>query len=61
MSKNSKNAQRIKAARDRKGVKGPAKTVCLNKKPRAWFRLGDNNRPKKPGERKTVDKQAQSE
>ena len=61
MSKNNKNARKIKEARARKGQKGPARTVCLNSKPRAWFRLGDNNRPKKPGDRKTVDKQAQSE
>lgn len=61
MSKNNKNARKIKAAKDRKGVKGPARTSCLNSKPRAWFRLGNNNAPKKPGDRKRVDTQAQSE
>lgn len=61
MSKNSKNARKIKEARARKGQKGPAKTVCLNSKPKAWFRVGNNNNPKKPGDRKAVDKQAQPE
>ena len=61
MSRNNKNARKIKEAKARKGQKGPAKTTCLNPKPKAWFRLGDNNRPKKPGDRKGVDKPAQSE
>lgn len=47
MSRNSKNAQRIKAARERKGVKGPAKTVCKHNKARAWYRVGNNNNGKK--------------
>lgn len=47
MSRNSKNAQRIKAARERKGVKGPAKTVCKHNKARAWYRVGNNNNSKK--------------
>lgn len=58
MSKNNKNARKIKAARDRKGVKGPTRTTCLNSKPRAWFRLGNNNKPK-TGRRPAVDKEAQ--
>lgn len=60
MSKNSKNARKIKEARDRKGVKGPAKTTCKNSKPKAWFRVGNNNNPKK-NVRGGVDKQAQPE
>lgn len=61
MSKNSKNARKIKEARERKGVKGPAKTTCLNSKPKAWFRTGSNNDPKRKAGRKGVDQQAQSE
>lgn len=60
MSKNSKNAQRIKAAKSRNrknGFKGPAKTTCLHKKARAWYRVGNNNNGKKAA--KGVDKQAQ--
>lgn len=58
MSKNNKNARKIKEARERKGVKGPAKTTTLHKK-KAWYRTGNNNNPKKT--RGGVDKQAQTE
>lgn len=61
MSKNSKNARKIKEAKARKGQKGPAKTVCLNPKPKAWFRVGNNNNGKKAGASKPVDSQAQPE
>jgi hypothetical protein len=64
MSKNSKNAQRIKQAKTRNrkdGFKGPAKTTCLHKKARAWYRLGNDNNPKNKKGNKSVDKQAQPE
>lgn len=61
MSRNNKNARKIKQAREQKGKKGPAKTTCLNPKPKAWFRVGNNNNGKKAGAAKTVDSQAQSE
>lgn len=60
MSKNAKNARRIKEARERKGVKGPAATKCLNPKPKAWFRVGNNNNGKR-APAKAVDVQAQAE
>lgn len=56
MSKNSKNAARIKAAKacNRKnGFKGPAKTQVKHTKARAWYRISDNNNGKKAV--KTVD------
>lgn len=61
MSKNSKNASRIKEARTRNrknGFKGPARTTCLHKKANAWYRTGNDNIGKKNS--RTVDKQAQS-
>lgn len=61
MSKNSKNATRIKAAKacNRKnGFKGPAKTQVKHNKVRAWYRIGDNNNPVKKSDKtnKAVDK-----
>ena len=44
MSKNSKQAKRIKAAKERnrtKGFKGPARTTKLNTKKKAWYQLKD--------------------
>ncbi len=46
MSKNSKNAQRIKAAKDmsatrKNGGKGPSKTTPKHGKTRAWWQTGD--------------------
>lgn len=61
MSRNSKNAQRVKAARERKGVKGPAKTTCKHNKKRAWYRIGNNNNGKRAGSKASVDGQAQTE
>lgn len=49
MSKNAKNARKIKAAREQKGVKGPAKTVCKHNKKQAWYRIGNNNNGKRGG------------
>lgn len=43
MSKNNKNRTRIIAARERKGVKGPARTTPVHTKKRAWFQLRDEN------------------
>lgn len=46
MSKNAKNARKIREAKQRnraKGYKGAAKTKCLHNKNNAWYRVGDNN------------------
>lgn len=62
MSKNSKNAQRIKAAKScnrKNGFKGPGKTTCKHNKARAWYRIGNNNNGKKGS--RSVDKAAQPE
>lgn len=62
MSKNNKTARLVKEAKSRNrknGFKGPAKTTCLHKKAKAWYRVGNNNNGKKNA--KAVDKQAQPE
>lgn len=61
MSKNSKNASRIKAAKSRNrkdGYKGPAATQVKHTKARAWYRIGNSNGKKVV---KSVDKQSQPE
>lgn len=37
MSRNSKNARLHREAQERKGVKGPSKTVKKNKKVNVWW------------------------
>lgn len=41
MSANSKRARKIRAARDMKGRKGPAKTMPKHTKQKAWYQVGD--------------------
>jgi hypothetical protein len=41
MSANSKNARKIRAARDRKGVKGPKSTTPKHGKKKAWYQIGN--------------------
>lgn len=61
MSKNSKNARLIKAAKERKGQKGPAKTVCKHNKKRAWYRIGNNNNGKRANANAPVAETAKAE
>ena len=41
MSANNKRARKIRAARDMKGRKGPAKTMPKHTKTKAWYQVGD--------------------
>lgn len=46
MSKNSKNAKRTAAAKERnraKGFKGPAQTAPAHGKKKAWYQVGTSN------------------
>ena len=65
MSRNSKNAQRNKAAKERseqrqKGNAGPAKTTPKHGKKRAWWQLHDSYREAVKGS-KTNRKRGQAD